>query len=57
MLIAFAVVMLFVHGVHSDGALVNGLARVVARLVAGFFISVVAAVIRVAGSALPDSLL
>ena len=52
MLLAIAVVLVFAHGVHSDEALLHGPAQVVAGLLAGFVIGVVAAVMGVAGGEL-----
>ena len=52
MLLAIAAVLLFAHGVHSDGALLHGPAQVVAGLLAGFVIGVVAAVMGAAGGEL-----
>ncbi|KQY90742.1 sulfite exporter TauE/SafE family protein [Pelomonas sp. Root1444] len=52
MLLAIAVVLVFAHGVHSDGPLLHGPAQVVVGLVAGFVIGVVAAVMGVAGGEL-----
>ncbi|MEK8034799.1 TSUP family transporter [Ideonella sp. DXS29W] len=51
-LLAIAVVLVFAHGVHSDGALLRGPAQVVTGLVAGFVFGVVAAVMGVAGGEL-----
>lgn len=52
MLLAIAAVLLFAHGVHSDGALLHGPSQLVAGLLAGFVIGVVAAVMGVAGGEL-----
>lgn len=52
MLVAIAVVLLFAHGVHAQGALLHGPAQIVAGLLAGFVIGVVAAVMGVAGGEL-----
>lgn len=52
MLVAIAAVLLFAHGIHSDGAVLQGAAQVVGGLVAGFVIGVVAAVMGVAGGEL-----
>lgn len=52
MLLTIAVVLVFAHGVHSDGALLHGPAQVVTGLLAGFVIGVVAAVMGVAGGEL-----
>lgn len=52
MLVSIAAVLLFAHGVQSDGAMLHGGAQVVAGLLAGFVIGVVAAVMGVAGGEL-----
>lgn len=52
MLVVIAGVLLFAHGVHSNGALLQGPAQVVAGLLAGFVIGIVAAVMGVAGGEL-----
>lgn len=52
MLVAISAVLLLAHGIHSDGALLHGPTQVVAGLVAGFVIGVVAAVMGVAGGEL-----
>lgn len=52
MLVAIAGVLLFAHGVHSSGALLQGPAQIAAGVLAGFVIGVVAAVMGVAGGEL-----
>lgn len=52
MLLAIAAVLLSVHDVHGQEALLHGLAQVAAGLAAGFVIGVVAAVMGVAGGEL-----
>lgn len=52
MLVAIAGVLLFAHGAHADEPLLHGPAQVVAGLLAGFGIGVVAAVMGVAGGEL-----
>lgn len=52
MLLVIAVVLLFAHGVSSNGALLHGPAQVMTALAAGFIIGVVAAVMGVAGGEL-----
>lgn len=52
LLVAIAAILLFTHGVKSEGPLLDGWPRVLAGLVAGFVIGVVAAVMGVAGGEL-----
>lgn len=52
LLVAIAAVLLFTHSATSENPLLDGWARVVAGLVAGFLIGVVAAVMGVAGGEL-----
>lgn len=52
MMATIAAVLLFSHGLHSDGAMLHGPAQMVVGLLAGFMIGVVAAVMGVAGGEL-----
>lgn len=52
MMAAIAAVLLFSHGVYSDGAMLHGPSQIIAGLLAGFVIGVVAAVMGVAGGEL-----